>query len=115
MTASGQVRSGLGRGALRLQVRQGVDCLAPEDLGQLGAITSGPEFGIQTGACLGGRGVTATQQRVLEGVQVLACSLAAGGAARADTYPSRPIQFVIPFTAGNAIDGWHNTTVPSNF
>jgi tripartite-type tricarboxylate transporter receptor subunit TctC len=32
---------------------------------------------------------------------VLAC---AAGAARADDYPSRPIQFIVPFTSGNAVD-----------
>ena len=41
--------------------------------------------------------------------RILAAALLAGGcltaqAARSETYPSRPIQFVVPFTAGNVID-----------
>ncbi len=35
---------------------------------------------------------------------VLAAGCAAGTTVQADTYPSRPIQFIVPFTAGNAID-----------
>ncbi len=35
---------------------------------------------------------------------LLAGGCAAAGAARADSYPSRPIQFIVPFTAGNVVD-----------
>lgn len=45
-----------------------------------------------------------TSARVLPSIAVLACAIAASSTLQAQDYPARPVQLVVPFSAGGAVD-----------
>src|SRR5688572_3898677 len=45
-----------------------------------------------------------TSARVLPAIAVLACAIAASSTLQAQDYPARPVQLVVPFSAGGAVD-----------